>query len=70
MRQAGTPFVVVIGHPGYYPRFGFERASERGIRCEYELVPDDAWLIAVLDEGAMNNAGRAAKQRPEFLAAM
>src|SRR5262249_10126875 len=26
-RQEGCPFVVVLGHPAYYPRFGFRRAS-------------------------------------------
>lgn len=31
MRRTRQPFVVVLGHPGYYPRFGFTRASDRGI---------------------------------------
>jgi putative acetyltransferase len=28
------PLVVLLGHPGYYPRFGFRPASELGIRPE------------------------------------
>ena len=34
---AGAPLVIVLGHPSYYPRFGFERASVHGI------VPTSAW---------------------------
>lgn len=66
MREAGEPFVVVIGHPGYYPRFGFERASKRGIGCEYDQVPDDAFMILVLDEEAIRGVRGVARQRPEF----
>ena len=29
-RKRGEAFVVVLGHPEYYPRFGFERASAHG----------------------------------------
>lgn len=43
------PFVVVLGHAGYYPRFGFEPASRLGIRSEWD-VPDDAFMIPVLNE--------------------
>ncbi|OZM83554.1 GNAT family N-acetyltransferase [Pseudonocardia sp. MH-G8] len=28
------PLVVLLGHPGYYPRFGFRPAAELGIRPE------------------------------------
>ncbi|MFC4607230.1 GNAT family N-acetyltransferase [Streptomyces maoxianensis] len=40
--------VLVLGHPGYYPRFGFEPASRYGIRPAFE-VPDEAMLVLVLD---------------------
>jgi predicted N-acetyltransferase YhbS len=48
LRRASTrpePFVVVLGHPAYYPRFGFRRASEQGIRCGLGDVPDEAYLV-------------------------
>jgi putative acetyltransferase len=70
MRMAGQPFVVVVGHPGYYPRFGFERASKYGIRCEYSKVPDEAFMIVVFDETRMHGVKGVAKERPEFAAAM
>jgi len=70
MRIAGEPFVVVVGHPGFYPRFGFERASKYGIRCEYPEVPDEAFMIVVLDDKRMQGLQGVAKERPEFAAAM
>jgi putative acetyltransferase len=70
VRMAGEPFAVVIGHPGFYPRFGFERASKHGIRCEYTEVPDEAFMIMVFDERRMQGVKGIAKERPEFAAAM
>ena len=44
-RAAATafPLVVVLGHPGYYPRFGFEPADAFGVRAPWD-VPADAWM--------------------------
>ena len=39
------PFVVVLGHPAYYPRFGFTRADELGIRCPFPGATDGAYLV-------------------------
>jgi putative acetyltransferase len=36
--------VVVLGHPTYYPKFGFEPASAFGLSLPYE-VPDDAFMV-------------------------
>lgn len=48
LRRASTrpePFVVVLGIPAYYPRFGFTPASAQGIRCPFPGAPDDAYLV-------------------------
>lgn len=47
-REMGEKYVVVLGHAAYYPRFGFGRASEYGIRLSVE-VPDDALMALSLD---------------------
>ncbi|MDN3029124.1 N-acetyltransferase [Streptomyces sp. S.PB5] len=44
----GERFVTVLGHPSYYPRFGFGRASAHGIRITLD-VPDDAMMALALD---------------------
>jgi putative acetyltransferase len=68
-RRLGHEIVVLAGHPNYYPRFGFVRAYPKGIECEFK-VPDEAWMIAELKQGAL--AGRRGKVRfqPEFREAM
>jgi len=65
LEARGCPFVIVLGHPEYYPRFGFERASARGIRCQWD-VPDEAFRILVLDEAAVEGVTGLARYRPEF----
>jgi predicted N-acetyltransferase YhbS len=44
----GEAFVVVLGHPTYYPRFGFTRASQHGIGLSID-VPDEALMALTLD---------------------
>lgn len=42
--ETDYPLVVVLGHPDYYPRFGFEPGAEHGVECPYE-VPSEAWMV-------------------------
>ena len=46
-RSLGYDAVVVLGHPDYYPRFGFVPSVKYGIKSEYE-VPDDVFMILEL----------------------
>ena len=48
-RALGTPFVVVLGAPAYYGRFGFTRASDAGIANEYG-VDDEFMVLALVGE--------------------
>jgi putative acetyltransferase len=66
LRERGCPFVVVVGHPEYYPRFGFEPASIHGLVSQWEGVPDAAFMVLVLDERAMARVSGVAKYREEF----
>ena len=70
LRNAGCPFIIVLGHPEYYPRFGFELASKYQLRSQWEGVPDDAFLVVVFDNGALPKAGGVARYRDEFDDAM
>lgn len=51
-RALGYRSVVVLGHPDYYPRFGFTRASDWRIYCPLK-APDDAFMAIELTEGAL-----------------
>ncbi|WP_225961976.1 GNAT family N-acetyltransferase [Actinomadura algeriensis] len=47
-RAMGENLVLVLGHPEYYPKFGFERASAYGIRAPFD-APDEAMMALALD---------------------
>jgi putative acetyltransferase len=66
-RQAGNDLIFVLGHPDYYPRFGFVPTRPLGVRCEYD-VPDEAFMVAELREGALSGRSGVVKYRPEFTA--
>jgi len=61
----GLPFIVVLGHVGFYPRFGFVPASSFGITCEWD-VPDDAFMVLTSNLERMRGISGQAKYRPEF----
>ena len=69
LKQKECPFIIVLGHADYYPRFGFERASQYGIQSEWD-VPDDAFMVLVLDDAKMEGISGVARYRPEFAEAM
>ena len=52
--------VVILGHPAYYPRFGFTRASQHGISWEVE-VPDEAFMVRELIEGKLSKVSGIVK---------
>ena len=55
--QAGEPAVMVQGHPAYYPRFGFERASALGFTAPYPML-DEAFMVKRLRGYRPDLAGR------------
>ncbi|MFN2122743.1 MAG: GNAT family N-acetyltransferase, partial [Candidatus Promineifilaceae bacterium] len=64
-REAGYQAIIVLGHPDYYPRFGFQSAAPFGISSTYD-VPDDAFMVLVLDPDALNELKGVAHYHPEF----
>lgn len=64
-RELGAQAVVVVGHPEYYPRFGFVPADRYGLRCEYD-VPADVFMIAELEAGALSGASGLVRYHDAF----
>jgi putative acetyltransferase len=50
--EHGYEAVIVLGHPEYYPRFGFVPASRFGLRSEYD-VPDNVFMSMELRPRAL-----------------
>jgi putative acetyltransferase len=65
LRADGHAFCVVLGHPGYYPRFGFEPASRFGLHWENE-APDEAFLAQELAAGGLAGVHGVVRYAPEF----
>ena len=64
-RQAGCAAVVVLGHPEYYPRFGFVPASRFGIACEYD-VPDEVFMAIELEPGILRDTSGTVRYHAAF----
>ncbi|MGG0650468.1 N-acetyltransferase [Bacillus mycoides] len=51
-KEPGYGSVVVLGHPEYYPKFGFKKASEWNIKAPFE-VPEEVFMVMELTENAL-----------------
>lgn len=49
------PFAVVLGHPDYYPRFGFQPAHKSGISHGFANVPQEVFFIITLTASAVQS---------------
>jgi putative acetyltransferase len=63
--EVGCEIVVVIGHPEFYPRFGFRPARTYGLRSQF-AVPDEAFMAVELSAGALAGRGGLARYLPQF----
>jgi putative acetyltransferase len=64
-RAMGAVAVVVLGHPDYYPRFGFVPASGFSIDSEYD-VPDEVFMAQELVPGALRQVTGRIHYHPAF----
>ena len=53
LSEAGVDLVFVLGHPGYYPKHGFEPAGRLGFEAPYPIPEKDAdaWMVQALRRG-------------------
>lgn len=63
--KAGYDAVVVLGHPEYYPKFGFIPSVKYEIRSEYG-VPDEVFMVKELKEGALADCKGTVKYHEVF----
>ena len=64
-RDLGHRIVVVVGHPNYYPRFGFSPARARGLEAPFP-VPDEAFMVLELAPGALDGVAGTVRFPPPF----
>lgn len=59
--------VIVLGHPTYYPRFGFTPASDFGLSSEFD-VPAEVFMALELEPGSLRSSSGTVRYHPAFAA--
>ncbi|GAB4533208.1 MAG: N-acetyltransferase [Anaerolineales bacterium] len=65
LRAQGAAGVVLLGHPGYYPRFGFRPASNFGLRLLWDVTPE-AFMVLCFCEIEPGTLGGLVRYHPAF----
>lgn len=61
--QLGYKLIFLIGHPSYYPRFGFKPAVDSGLVLMQFDVPDDVFMVLELTEGELVRLAATRKEK-------
>ena len=65
LRTRGYQVIVVMGHPEYYPKFGFMRASRYGLRYD-QMIRDELFMALELRPGSLAGRSATVKYMAEF----
>ncbi|MBK8899901.1 MAG: N-acetyltransferase [Anaerolineaceae bacterium] len=64
-KEAGYELAFVLGHPTYYPRFGFTSSAPFGLRCQFD-VSDEVFMVLELVPGALQGKQGTVYYHPLF----
>jgi putative acetyltransferase len=53
-KELGYGLIFLIGHPTYYPRFGFKPARKYHFELKQFIVRDEVFMVCELFEGELN----------------
>ena len=55
LKKTGVELVFVLGHPDYYPRYGFIPAGNKGYEAPYPIPEEHAgaWMVQELSAGVI-----------------
>jgi len=65
-KKFGFRSVIVVGHPEYYPKFGFTKASKWSIKVPFE-VPDEVFMALEIVEGELQDKSGIIEYPVEFM---
>jgi putative acetyltransferase len=63
LRDRGERIVIVVGHPGYYPRFGFSSDRARALTSPF---PADVFMALELVPGALDGISGSVRYPAAF----
>lgn len=64
-RELGFKSIILMGHPKYYPKFGYRPASLWNIKAPID-VPNEAFMAIELYPGSLHNSSGQVKYPMEF----
>jgi putative acetyltransferase len=64
-KELGYKAVILVGHPDYYPRFGFSPAKEKGLKLPFD-APDEAFMVFEIVPHALEGIKGMVVYPPEF----
>ncbi len=65
-KELGFQSVILIGHPDYYPKFGYKPASIWGIKTQIPLPSEDVFMAVELTKGRLEGVSGTVIFPPEF----
>jgi putative acetyltransferase len=65
-KKLGFELVLLIGHPDYYPKFGFQAARTHGIELTQFDVPNNVFMVYELKKGALETTNGELIYPPAF----
>jgi len=65
-KDFGFRSVIVVGHPEYYPKFGFTKASKWSIKVPFK-VPDEVFMALEIAEGELQDKSGIIAYPAEFM---
>lgn len=65
-RELGYGSVILVGHPQYYPRFGYKPCVTWHIKSPIDLPSDDVFMALELTKGALHGVSGTVVFPPEF----
>lgn len=64
-KELGHKVIILVGHHDFYPRFGFSRAGQRGLKLPFD-VPDEAFMMYEIVPQALKGITGTVVYPPEF----
>jgi putative acetyltransferase len=64
-RRSKYSAIVVLGHPEYYPKFGFTPAHTFGLTCEFPSPPE-AFMAIALESAGLSGIAGTVRYLPQF----
>lgn len=64
-KELGHTHIAVLGHPNFYPKFGFKKSKIFNIEAPFP-VPEEVFMVMELEQDALSGINGKVKYPPAF----